>query len=104
MGYGPGSGLRVNGLVSASQVAYRVFWSVGFGVELTGLVFPPRGGMQCRRVRRVWLRSLAGCLWFEWLYQSVRCPGSRCGGLDRAERGQGESSLCGVVELWPALA
>ena len=36
-----------------------------------------------------------------------RCLGSRCGGLDRAERGQGEVSLCEVVVCglgWRSLA
>ena len=80
-----------------SQVTCRVFWSVGFDVELTGLVFSPHGGIQCRRVRRVWLRPLTGFLRFGWLCRGVRCPGSRCGGLGHAERGQGECSLCGVV-------
>ena len=45
----------------------------------------------------MWLRPPAGCLWFEWLCRGVRCPGSRCGGLDRVERGQGGCGLCGVV-------
>ena len=27
----------------------------------------------------------------------ARCPESWCGGLDRAEHGQGQGSLCGVV-------
>ena len=43
------------------------------------------------------LWPLAGCVWFGWLCLSARCPRSQCGGLDRAEHGQGEGSLCGVV-------
>ena len=45
----------------------------------------------------MWLWPPTGCLWFEWLCRGVRCPGSRCGGLDRAEHGQGGCELCGVV-------
>ena len=45
----------------------------------------------------MWLRPPAGCLWFGWLCRGVRSPGFQCGGLDHAERGQGEGSLCGVV-------
>ena len=73
------------------------FGSLGFGVEPTGLVFPPRGGIQCRRVRRVWLRPLLGGLQFDYLCRGVRSPRSRCGGLDHAEHGQGGCGLCEVV-------
>ena len=97
MGCGPIIILRADSLVSASWVACRVLWSLGFGVEPTGLDFPPRGGIQCRRVRRVWLRPPAGYLWFGWLCRGVRCPGSRCGGLSHTERGQGRCSLFEVV-------
>ena len=53
------------------------------------------------------LRPPAGCLWFGWLCLGARGPESRCGGLDRAERGQGEGSLCKVVVCglgWRSLA
>ena len=55
----------------------------------------------------MWLRPPAGCLWFGWLCRGVRSLGSRCGGLDCAERGQGEDSLCEVVVCglgWRSLA
>ena len=38
-----------------------------------------------------------GLLKVRWLCLGARCPRSRCGGLYRMERGQGEGSLCGVV-------
>ena len=38
------------------------------------------------RLLAVWV-AVSGC----------SCLGSRCGGLDRAERGQGGCGLCGVV-------
>ena len=46
-----------------------------------------------------------GLLKVRWLCLGARCPGSRCGGLDRAEHGQGEGSLCGVwFVAWACVA